>query len=237
MEIPVKNIQLQAGHGVAGTGSGHIEVDTGGMELTVGFRLEIPPIGGKLELPGASVNLGPFGTIDIPGAEVTLPTITFPVLEFEFPIAQVDFGGFSVTFTNASFCLAVPINCTANREAIFVESSEEINNVFTSFAGDAFFTESESVESSFEIVFPASLTDAEAELIAMSDGTLTVERESRVGVSSTAQQNLRAMTAVNATTAVVANALNVANTGRIKLQTTGIGAFKLNQGNIFIQRR
>ena len=73
----------------------------------------------------------------------------------------------------------------------------------------------------------ASLTNAEADLIAMSEGSAQINAKNSVTLSDSAQYGLRAANAVNAADTIVGNALNV---------TTNFAGL-LGQSNVFVQNR
>ena len=241
---PFFGTHVQAGGGVAGAGSGTLKAGAGSVNMTVGFKLQLPSIRGfRLKFPDVSTPAVKVGKVTVipaitaKGPTITLPGITFPSVEVNLPLVTETLGGFTLSFDNAAFCVAIPLSCTASGSASFSDVSEIFTSSTFSETSQTSSTESSSSESSREVLFPASLSEAEAEYLAMSEGTLSVDLESIVSLAGTAQENLRALTGVNATSAIVANALNVANTGRINLQATGISGFKLNQGNVFVQQR
>jgi hypothetical protein len=95
-------------------------------------------------------------------------------------------------------------------------------------------------ESSFSETFEHSvftggqMTGAEAELIALSEGTLSVDNNSNVSISNYAQRDMRVLHAVNAVSSIAANGLNV---GKMSALAQGISQMSLQQQNQFVQQR
>ena len=86
-------------------------------------------------------------------------------------------------------------------------------------------------EGSRTILVPASMTEAEAEYIVMSDGTLDVETDYSVLLSDFAQEDIRVLNGVNAAGSVVANAVNVSRAGTMS------SVLNLTQRNFITQRQ
>lgn len=80
---------------------------------------------------------------------------------------------------------------------------------------------------------PFELNSAQAEYIVVNDSRLAVTTNSTLSLSGTAQSNLTAMNAVNATGSAVANGVNVARTGML----SGVNLLALNQSNVINQSR
>jgi hypothetical protein len=81
------------------------------------------------------------------------------------------------------------------------------------------------------------MTGAEAELLALSEGTLTVGNNSNVSLADGAQRNMRVFNGVNAVSSIAANALNVS---RLPVFITGPSAvlrISMQQHNRFDQQR
>jgi len=98
-------------------------------------------------------------------------------------------------------------------------------------------------ESSFNETFEHSIftggqmTGAEAELLALSDGSLTLDNKNTILLSENAQKNMRVFNSVNAVASVAANAMNMS---RLPVMTGGASAVShvsMQQHNRFIQQR
>jgi hypothetical protein len=59
------------------------------------------------------------------------------------------------------------------------------------------------------VLIGGRMTGAEAELLAMSEGTLSVDNTSNVSLTEGAQQNIRVLNGVNAASSIAANAMNI----------------------------
>ena len=81
------------------------------------------------------------------------------------------------------------------------------------------------------------ITAAEAELLALSEGTLAVNKSGNVSLSNSAQRNMTVMHAVNAVSSVAANSFNI---GQMPSSIQGTGRqsqISLHQQNRFVQHR
>jgi len=81
------------------------------------------------------------------------------------------------------------------------------------------------------------MTGAEAELLALSNGSLTLDNNNTILLSENAQQNMRVFNSVNAVASVAANAMNIS---RLPVMTGGSSAMSqisMQQHNRFIQQR
>lgn len=81
------------------------------------------------------------------------------------------------------------------------------------------------------------MTGAEAELLAMSEGTLSVNNGSYIAFSSQAQQGMRVMHGVNAVSSIAANSLNLGQTPVLMRGAGGRPQMSLQQHNQFTQQR
>ncbi len=80
------------------------------------------------------------------------------------------------------------------------------------------------------------MTGAEAELLALSDGSLSVNNSSTVLLSESAQKNMRVFNGVNAVASVAANAFNLSRLPVIT-GTSTVSRLSMQQHNRFIQQR
>jgi hypothetical protein len=81
------------------------------------------------------------------------------------------------------------------------------------------------------------MTGAEAELLALSDGTLSVDNNSTVALNDHSQQNMRVFNGVNAVSSIAANSLNMGSTPSFNVRPNGVPQLSLSQQNRFNQTR
>lgn len=81
------------------------------------------------------------------------------------------------------------------------------------------------------------MTGAEAELLALSEGTLSVANNSIISLSEGAQQNMRVFNSVNAASSVAANALNISMSPVASAGSSPVSQISMQQHNRFIQQR
>ena len=79
------------------------------------------------------------------------------------------------------------------------------------------------------------MSGAEAELLALSEGTLSVDNNSTVSLASGAQQNMRVFNGVNAVSSIAANSLNISRTSSLSARPSGVPQLSLKQQNRFNQ--
>ncbi|MCP4408113.1 MAG: hypothetical protein GY807_10210 [Gammaproteobacteria bacterium] len=115
-----------------------------------------------------------------------------------------------------------------------IETETEENLVTKQKAIDiAESTYSESYEQS--VFTGGQMTGAEAELLALSDGSLSVDNNSTVALSDNTQQNMRVFNGVNAVSSIAANSLNMGRTSSFSARPTGAPQLSLQQHNRFNQ--
>ncbi len=134
-------------------------------------------------------------------------TETDAITDTETVTGSVSFGPISMQVEDGSACLVIFGTCSITASL------------------------SSTSEGSRTILVPASMTEAEAEYIVMSDGTLDVETDYSVLFSESAQQSLRVLNGVNAAGSVVANAVNVSRAGTMS------SVLNLTQRNFITQRQ
>jgi hypothetical protein len=81
------------------------------------------------------------------------------------------------------------------------------------------------------------MTGAEAELLALSEGTLSVENNSNVSLADGAQRNMRVFNGVNAVSSIAANALNVSRLPSFTAGPSAVSRISMQQHNRFNQQR
>jgi hypothetical protein len=213
---PFKDVRINAGHGIAAAGSGRIVLDAAHVTLGAELSLDLPDLttNFSFDVLGQSVNTGDFG-------------IEIPAISASITLVDEDIGpSYSAQFDGA-LCLAVQTNdCGTLAHA---ESSETSSIDVRQASATASSTLQEERSSSGEehITPGATLTGAEAELIAMSAGEASIEQASVVGLDSQAQRGMSALNAVNAAGAIIGNAVNV--------NAKKAGAAGVAQSNVFTQ--
>lgn len=87
------------------------------------------------------------------------------------------------------------------------------------------------------ILTGGQMTGAQAELLALSEGTLSIDNNNNVSLSGSAQQNMRVFNSVNAVTSVAANAMNISRLPTITRGSSAATQVSMQQHNRFIQQR
>jgi hypothetical protein len=209
---PFYNFKIQAGGGVAGAGSGTISASAGSVGVNLSVSLQIPPINGQSISIGGPVNLGPFGTINIPTTTVSLPSITFPSFSTSIPLVQASLGGFSASFHDAAFCLDVTGNSAqcGKSSAYFQDTSYHDQRSSSSQTTTTSTQQSSSFQTSSQIIYPAVLLGARGGYLALTGGALSSTDNSSVRLAGPVEQGLNAVNLVNAAQSELVNGMNVA---------------------------
>lgn len=195
---PFKDLHINAGHGVAVAGRGRIDFTA--SHLTVGAEL-------SLDLPDLSTNfdfevLG--FTVDTPDFSVEIPPISASVTVIDEDIGP----GFTAEFDGA-LCLAVQTNDCGTLTHSGASQTSTVDVRQASGSASSSMQEERISQGEEHVTVGATLSGAEAELIAMSEGSATLEQASVLGLTAQAQRGLAALNAVNAVGAMVGNGLNV----------------------------
>jgi hypothetical protein len=216
---PFKDLRINAGNGIAAAGSGHVSLSAAHVTVTAELSLDLPDLSTSF-------------SFDILGHEVTTPEfgVEIPAISASITVVDADIGpGYSADFDGA-LCLAVQTSdCGRLEHSESSESSIVDIRQATASASGSMDEESNSTGEEF-ITAGASLGGAEAELIAMSEGRARIDQGSTVELGSQAQRGMQVVNAVNASGAIVGNALNVAT----QRGTTATGA-AVSQSNSFTQ--
>ena len=115
---------------------------------------------------------------------------------------------------------------TEDRDDDLVEECKAIYVAESSF--------SESYEHS--VFTGGQMTGAEAELLALSDGSLSVDNSSVVSLNDSAQQNMRILHGVNAVSSIAANSLNISLMPSFSMGAAKKPQISLRQQNLFTQQ-
>lgn len=215
---PFKDVRINAGNGIAAAGRGRISVDAAHVTLTAELSLDLPDLttSFSFDVLGHEVSTGSFG--------VEIPPISASVT-----LVDTDIGsGYDAQFDGA-LCLSVQAtDCGTLEHAESSYSSSVDVRASTATASSWAFEESTSTHEQY-ITPGAALSGAEAELIAMSEGRAQIDRASTIELGSQAQRGMQVINSINATGAIVGNALNV---GSQRAAAAGSG---LAQSNVFSQ--
>jgi hypothetical protein len=220
---PFKDVRVNAGGGVSVAGAGHISVDLGHVRVGAEFSLDIPDLttSFSFDVLGYTVNTGTFG-VEIPAVTATVDLI------------DADIGvAYDATF-NGVLCISiVTTTCQASTHR---ETNESVHIDVTRTSATASNSASggDTSHGNESITIGARMTGAEADLIAMSEGNANIDTTSLVQLDSQAQRGMSVVNAVNATGAMVGNAMNTA-TQRSAVQSSGQLSGSIGQSNVFTQ--
>jgi hypothetical protein len=223
---PFKDTSINAGGGIAIVGAGTVSVAPNHITLAGELTLDLPDPTFSFDFTIPSLFEDPdlIGPFDVDGPDVT---IEIPAVSVSHIFIDEDIGGgFAGTF-DGFLCVAEgTMDCgSGSRRSAHTEMRADTR---WSASSNSAYSNSSVSTSGDEVAYAgASLTDAEADLIAMSEGSAQINVENTVMLSDSAQQGLRAANAVNAADTIVGNALNVA--------THLVGS--LGQSNVFVQNR
>lgn len=230
---PFNNFKIQAGGGIAGAGSGTMSVNGGSVGVNFSVSLQIPSISGKSLNIGGPVDLGPFGTINIPETTVSLPTITFPSFSTTVPLVNFSLGGFTASFHDAAFCLDASGNNAQCQtpSAQFQEASYHNHSTSSTETSQSSSSQTSSFQTSRQIIYPAVLSGAQGGYLALTGGNLSSKSSSSVDISGPVQQGLNVGNLANTAQSALANNLNVAAASATD------SALRLSQTNLVSQNQ
>jgi hypothetical protein len=216
---PFKDVRINAGNGIAAAGSGHVDLSAAHVTLTADLSLDLPDLTTdfSFDVLGQEVNTGSFG-------------VEIPPISASLTLVDADIGpGYSADFDGA-LCLAVQTSDCGRLEHSQHTQSSFVDVRETSASASGSMSETRSSTGDELVTAGATLDGAEAELIAMSEGRARIEQGSVVELGSQAQRGLQAVNAVNASGAIVGNALNVSTQRGAAAVSAGI-----SQTNSFSQ--
>lgn len=228
---PFKDTHLNAGHGFAVAGAGSISVVPGHVTLGAELTLDLPDPSFSFDftIPGIG-EIGPW-SVDGPNIGIEIPAISV-----SHNFIDQDVGvAYSASFDGA-LCIALETsNCaSSSRQTEHQESRAEAELYQVTATSYSHSTGSRHEE--LDVHVGATLSNAEAELIAMSQGSAHIDSLNSVALSDSAQSGLQALNAVNAADAIIGNALNVSAVRPTSI-TSGNVAGSLGQSNVFVQHR
>lgn len=240
---PQLDEELNLNSGFVFAGKGHVEllepatIDIGGkvsMTLTAhaGFWLDLESIDWFGLLKGAVLESGQ----DWPYEK----DVDFTLIDIEIPFTlvteQVD--PFKLEFDGVVVFQPGPGEISADElETVSVDTHFEDNTRIERSSTEAFAQRSFSETCEHSSFTGGRMTGAEAELLAMSEGTLSVNNGRYIAFSSQAQQGMRVMHGVNAVSSIAANSLNLGQTPVLMGGVGGRPQMSLQQHNQFTQQR
>jgi hypothetical protein len=228
---PFKDVRINAGHGIAATGAGSISVVLGRVTLAASLQLDLPDP--RFSFDFTIPEFAGIGPWDVNGPDIT---VEIPALSVSHTLIDEPVGfAFSATFDGVLCLPASTADCSASSRHTEHESSEIVEELRTASAS-SFSAASRTASGATVMHAGATLTDAEADLLAMSQASALIDSTSSIALADGAQRGLRAVNAVNAADTIVGNAVNVT-----AIRSPGISAAEvrgsLGQANTFVQYR
>ena len=215
---PFKDVRITAGNGIAAAGSGHINIDAAHVTLAAELSLDLPDLTTEFsfDVLGHEVSTGEFG-------------VAIPAISASITLVDADVGpSYSANFDGA-LCVAVQTSDCGTLQHSRSSGSTLVDiRQTTATSSTSSYDESTSAGAEY-LTAGATLSGADAELIAMSEGRADIAEASVIELGSQAQRSLQALNAINAAGAIVGNAMNVGT------QRAGAGAAGLTQTNVFSQ--
>jgi hypothetical protein len=208
---PFKDVRINAGSGIAAAGSGHVSLSAAHVTLTAELSLDLPDLTTSF-------------SFDVLGSEVSTPEfgVEIPAISASITVVDEEIGaGYSADF-DGTLCLAVQTSDCGRLEHSESSHSSLVEVVETTASASGSASQSATSSGAEAVTAAATLTGAEAELIAMSEGRAQVEQDSVVELGSQAQRGMQVVNAVNASGAIVGNALNVATQRSAAATAAGI---------------
>lgn len=232
---PFKDTNFNAGSGIAIVGAGTVSVGPSHITLEGALTLDLPDPTFSFDFTIPSLFEDPdlIGPFDVDGPDIT---IEIPAVTVSHTFIDEDIGGgFSGTFDGFLCVGEGTMDCgSGSRRTEHRET--RVDTLFFASSNSSYSNGSASASVDEVVHAGASLTDAEADLIAMSQGSAQIAAENTVTLSDSAQQGMRAANAVNAADTIVGNALNV-TTLRSADQPRGSLVGSVGQSNVFMQNR
>lgn len=236
---PFKDWNLQAGSGVALIGSGEVSITGPGAYIDLGFTLDINKFLDLGALMGGSISREVSRS---KGGDSFSETFSinpadyfgaFPTIRLEERIVLLE-GQSEQTFDipEDGFCFQFGgSGCQAERVITTTATYENDDTTIdlTSRTGN---TQMEYWRQETELVFvPAEMAGAEADMIVMTDASLSHNQSNNTLLQQNAQRNLRALNTVNASNAVIGNLNNM-----ITHRNPTVSSTRQTQLNQFVQK-
>lgn len=216
---PFKDVRINAGNGIAAAGSGHVDLSAAHVTLSADLSLDLPDLttSFSFDVLGHEVSTGSFG-------------VEIPPISASITLVDADIGpGYSADF-DGTLCLAVQTSDCGRLEHSESSQSSFVDVRQTSASASGSMHEENTSTGEELVTAAAALGGAEAELIAMSEGRAQIDQGSIVELGSQAQRGMQVVNAVNASGAIVGNALNVGTQ-----RGTSVAGAGISQSNSFAQ--
>jgi hypothetical protein len=216
---PFKDIRINAGNGIAAAGSGHVDLSAAHVTLSAELSLDLPDLTTSF-------------SFDVLDSRVSTPEfgVEIPAISASITVVDEDIGpGYSADFDGV-LCLAVQTSDCGRLEHSESSQSSLVDVRETTGSTSGSISEASTSSGIEDVTAAATLGAAEAELIAMSEGRAQIEQGSVITLSSQTQRGMQVINAVNASGAIVGNALNV-----VTQRGTGATAAGVSQTNSFTQ--
>jgi len=242
---PLAGIDIQLGAGVAAAGRGFLRAPNGSgltIDLTASLTVDVPDIPLRFDIGIPRINflgidVGPYTAASIDVGPIEIPALELTDLELFSESTPGFLGSRFEAEYDGVICLTNTNATCGGSSREFAETTESELEEASSESMSEWAEESWAEVSAEVVLSGASIRDAGAELIAMSDSSLDIEEVASVSLSGS-QQNIRALDAVNAASAVVAAGLNLSASNATTTATgPRSGPVRLDQRSIFVQVR
>ena len=232
---------LNLNTGFAMVGSGYLKVlDPASIKIKSEFELSVAAgIGFTLDL--SSIDLGLF---DPWPKSWSWPDDSDEVdnnildIDVSFTLLNIEGGLFDKSFSGEFIAILGPGNVMASSDVSNNDPEREENLAIVLDMDVVNISDSTFSEFYQYTTFTGGqMTGAEAELLALSEGSLNVDNSSTISLSQSAQQNIRVFNGVNAVSSVAANALNISQLPVVSRGLSSIPGTSIQQQNLFVQHR
>lgn len=214
--VHIDELNFGTGFSLSGGGS-HTLIEPGGLtvdgELTLGLNAYAKLV---IDLSKTVLDIAKKTVVD----ESFSATVAIPFVLLD------------ENFENESFD-PLPGESGGSSEIITELGNDVIEEINTVDIAESFLNESYE----HTVLTGGQMTGAEAELLALSKGNLSIENSSDIILTQSAQKNMRVFNGVNAVASVAANALNISRQPVIRTGTSNLPRISMQQHNLFIQQR
>lgn len=214
--IHIEELNFGSGFSLSGDGS-HTLIDPGG--LTVGGEITL-----GLDAHAKLV-------IDLSKTILDIDKYTFLDESFSATV-PIPFILINENFENESFD-PLPGESGGSSEIITEQGNDFIEDINTVDIAESFLNESYK----HTVLIGGQITGAETELLALSEGSISLDNSSNVQLSDNTQRNMQVFNNVNAVSSIAANALNISRLPSISNHLSAMPKISMQQHNNFIQQR
>lgn len=242
-EFILKNLapeveELNLGTGIAFNGIGQVTSNSGNFTIDGDIFIKVTPYASltldfsKLELLGVDVgkvikDLAGFKDENGDATNILTKTWSFDIfnetLPFELLNEELNIAPVDIAF--------------GEPEHVSDEVLIQDNDTFEVYKSNDIAESSFNESYEHTISTGGQMTGAQAELLALSEGNLSVDNSSNILLTESAQKNMRVFNGVNAVASVAANALNISRSPSITTGTSAVPRISMQQHNRFIQQR